>query len=246
MDVMAWSNPPWLVAAFFAGLFSIGHCLPMCGGIAVAVAQSTKQLTGPRRWLMVSSYSIGRVVTYSLLGASLGFFAQWLSGQAGQWFSLIVRCLSGVMLILMGLYVSRWWMGLTRLERVGAGLWRRISPYFSKLMLINQPGQAILAGMLWGFLPCGLIYSALTIAAARDDWAQSAMFMMMFGLGTLVSTIAPALFNIGHRPLPKWLRIFSALLLIAFGVWIFWHNSSGLWRETDPHQHHRAGAHSHH
>lgn len=246
MDVLAWSNSPWLVAAFFAGLFSIGHCLPMCGGIAVALAQSTKHLPSPTRWIMVSSYSLGRVVTYTLLGASLGFFTQWLSGQSGQWFSLIVRTISGVMLILMGLYVSRWWMGLARLERVGAGMWRKISPYFSMLLRVNRPGQALLAGLLWGFLPCGLIYSALTIAAARHDWAQSAMFMMMFGLGTLTSTIMPAIFTANHHVLPKWLRNLSAISLMAFGAWIVLHNSSGLWRENDPHQHHAPGAHTHH
>src|SRR5690554_2196448 len=135
----------------------------------------------------------------------------------------LVMCggIAGVMLILMGFYVARWWMVLTRFERFGQPLWNALKPLTRHFMGSVKPHHQFGLGMLWGFLPCGLIYSALAWVAASGNPVMGAATMFAFGLGTLPALTAGTL--LGNIITP-WLnkpmvRKFAALLLITFGLW---------------------------
>lgn len=233
----------WLVAALLSGLFSVGHCLPMCGGLVTLLAQGVASKPFGQRLMLVLALSIGRVATYTALGLGLGAVVQAaVMGSGWQTLAELLRLLSGVLLILMGLYVGRFWFGLSKLERIGARLWPRLQPAMQQLRALRHPGQALAAGALWGLLPCGLVYSALATAAARADANEAAMFMLMFGLGTLpVLTMTGLMASPRTRPLPAALRLAAGLALIALGIWVSLMSLDSMQAVADPHQ-----DHSHH
>ena len=233
----------WLLAALLSGFFSVGHCLPMCGGLVAVLAQGISTQPLWQRLLLLISLSIGRIAVYTLLGLGLGAMLQAaVVGTGWQLAANLLRLLSGLLLIAMGLYVGRFWFGLTRLERLGARLWPNLQPALQRLRSIRHPGQAMAAGAIWGLLPCGLVYSALVIAASRADAYESGLFMMAFGLGTLpVLTAAGLMASPGQRPLPAPLRLAAAVLLMALGLWVAALSLQSL-VGTDPHQ----GHHGHH
>lgn len=209
-----------LAAALLLGFLGSSHCLVMCGGISVALGMGSAP---ERRFLTVSLFQLGRVFTYTLLGAGLGaLIAGAVTLQAGLLPAL--RIISGLLLIAMGLYVARWWTGLTQLERVGQLLWRRVQPVAQRHLPVRRPLDALLVGTLWGFLPCGLIYTALAWTATAADWRESAGLMAAFGLGT-----APAMLTTGlaAERLSRLLKrrgfqTTAAVLLIGAGVWTTW------------------------
>jgi sulfite exporter TauE/SafE len=147
----------------------------------------------------------------------LGGWLQQRGGAAGP----ALRIAAGLMLIAMGLYLAGWWRGLTYLEKLGGYLWKYLQPIGKRLMPVTNSFNATFLGMLWGWLPCGLVYSTLTWSATAADWQTSALIMFCFGLGTL-----PAMLLVGafaHR-LKLWVqktavRNVAALMVIGFGVW---------------------------
>ncbi len=211
---------PELFAAFIAGLLGGLHCLGMCGGIAGALGALPHTRLSPTRVQL--SYSLGRLLSYSLAGALFGALGL-VSAQTGAAFDLRLglRVAANLMLIAMGLYISGWWLGLTRVEQLGQHLWRRLQPLAQGLLPIRSYGTALLVGMLWGWLPCGLVYSVLVWSAASLDPLHGALLMLMFGLGTLPLMLAAGL--MGQR-LQGWLRLpalrwGAGSLLILLGLW---------------------------
>lgn len=231
----------WLLAAFLTGLFSVGHCLPMCGGLVTLLAQGVAGKSFAARLLLVLSFSIGRVAMYTLLGLGLGAMVQTIVvGSGWQLLAAALRLLSGLLLILMGLYVARFWFGLTKLERLGAKLWPRLQPTLQKLRAIHHPGQALFAGAIWGLLPCGLVYSALATAATRADANEAALFMTAFGLGTLPAlTMAGLAATPRSKPLPAAFRLSAGLLMMGLGVWVSIMSLQMLQGDGQHHHHHQ-------
>lgn len=119
----------------------------------------------------------------------------------------------------MGFYLADWWKALTLLERVGQVLWKKLQPLGKGLFQVSSVGRGFLYGMLWGWLPCGLVYSALAFAGASASPVLGAWSMMAFGLGTLPAMLAGGLFSAQLKNLlqGKWLRVTMALVLIVFG-----------------------------
>jgi sulfite exporter TauE/SafE len=133
-----------------------------------------------------------------------------------------LNIISASFLILLALYISDWWKGLSALERMGGYLWRRIQPYSKKLIPFKHPGYAIGYGAIWGWLPCGLVYSALTWSLASTSATSGALFMLMFGLGTFPALIATSLgasflVPIFQHPM---LRTLIALILFTFAIFL--------------------------
>lgn len=205
-----------LLAAVVVGLMGSSHCLGMCGGIS-AVVVSDQQ--GADRYLRLLLYNSGRLLTYASLGAAMGLLGQQVVEwqQAGLW---ALRLLAAFMLIAMGLYISQLWQGLTVLERWGGVLWRRLQPLSRLLLPARAYWQLLALGMLWGLLPCGLVYSTLAWALALADGRHAALLMFCFGLGTL-----PAMLATGATAQYLWrfrqhllVRRLSGALLIVMGV----------------------------
>lgn len=205
-------------AAFFLGLFSSAHCLGMCGGIMGALTMAIPAQAQNKRWLILVAYNLARILSYGLIGLLLGRFAQELSVWGGQVF---LRWLAGLLLIAMGLYLANWWRGLIYLETAGRYFWVYLQPLSKKLMPVNTLPKAIALGFLWGWLPCGLVYSALIFAMAQGAAISAALAMLAFGLGTLPAVLLSGVFaqalNSGLQV--KQLRWLFAVIIIVFGVW---------------------------
>ena len=211
---------PGIVAAFMLGLLGSSHCLVMCGGIGAALGMGVDPA---RRYLMLVLFQLGRIATYTALGAGLGA----LAGEIAALNSGILpalRILSGLLLIAMGLYVANWWAGLTWLERAGGLLWRGVEPLARRRLPISRTGDALAVGLLWGFLPCGLIYTALAWSATAAQWGESALLMAVFGVGTLPAMLATGMAaqRLGGLLRQRGLRALAGLLLVIAGAWTTW------------------------
>ena len=181
-----------LYAAFLAGLLGGGHCAGMCGGIVTALSLQTD--AGPRRragWSMLLTYNLSRVASYALLGVVAGAL-----GNALLLFDVIapigkaLYAFASLMLIALGLYLAGWWFGLRHVEQLGGRFWASMQPRLARLLPIRSTRQAVAAGLLWGLLPCGLVYSALTLALASADPLLGGALMLAFGAGTLPNLLA--------------------------------------------------------
>ena len=172
-------------------------------------------------------YNIGRVMTYTLIGFLMGWLG-WFIGGFSRETSIALRVFAGIMLIAMGLYLAGWWQGLTVLERAGHKLWRKIQPTASSMLPITSPFKAVAAGAVWGWLPCGLVYSTLIWAAASNNAVQSASLMLAFGLGTL-----PVLMMTGVLAQQMKNLLQSRLFRSAAGIMVM---LFGLWTIPGPHQ----------
>lgn len=212
---------PALGAAFSLGLLSSAHCIGMCGGIMGALSMAVPERARGRRWLLLLGYNLGRVASYTMMGVLFGALAGTLAHLGGgHW----LRALAGALLIAMGLYLADWWRGLTWLERGGRHLWRRIEPLGRRLMPVTSLPKALMLGALWGWLPCGLVYTALAYATTQGHALASGMVMLAFGLGTLPAVLAAgvAASQLTRLLRRRGLRLGFAVLIMAFGVWTLW------------------------
>jgi sulfite exporter TauE/SafE len=209
-----------IAAAFTLGFLGSSHCLVMCGGIGAALGMGAAP---ERRFTNVLLFQVGRVATYTLLGAGLGALIASVAGLQAQVLPAL-RIVSGLLLVAMGCYVARWWVGLTLLERAGTRLWRVVEPAAQRRLPIGSRRDALIVGMFWGFLPCGLIYTALAWTATAADWRQSALLMAVFGLGTVPAMLATGLAaeRIARLLGAREFRTGAALMLIAAGLWTAW------------------------
>jgi uncharacterized protein len=211
--------PAQLAAVFMVGLLGGAHCAGMCGGIVAAL---TVRMPGerPRRSLTLA-YNAGRIATYAAAGAlagGAGSLALLADGVLPVQVALYV--LAQLMLLALGLYllgVPRW---IAVFERAGARLWRRVHPYARALFPVRTPARALAVGALWGFVPCGLVYSVLATAMLLGSAANGALVMAAFGLGTLPALLAagevlPALERWRRSP---WARRAAGGAVIAFGL----------------------------
>lgn len=208
-----------LTAAFLVGLLGGGHCVGMCGGIVGAV---TMTLPGSKpKWPFLLSYNLGRIGSYTLagvvaggVGASSFFLEQVLPIEK------MLYALASLMLVLLGLYLAGIWRVLTRLEAVGGKLWQHIQPYSRRLLPARTIAQSLLLGTLWGWLPCGLVYSVLVAAIATANPLQGGLLMLAFGLGTLPTLLAMGMAAVRLKSLLQspWFRRLSGLAIAGFGL----------------------------
>lgn len=208
-----------LISAFLVGLLGGSHCAGMCGGIVGAVSMT---MPGQRPQLGLHlGYNAGRIASYTLVGV--------LAGLAGASSLLLDRLLpvekalyllASLMLIVLGLYLGGWWRGVLVLERGGQAIWRHVQPLSKKLLPVGSVPQAFALGLVWGWLPCGLVYSVLVAALATGSAAQGGLLMLAFGLGTLPTLLAMGMAAIRIRGWLQqvWLRRMSGALVLAFGV----------------------------
>lgn len=202
------------------GLLGGGHCVGMCGGIMGALTFAIPESAHTRRFNLLFHYNIGRIGSYTFMGLLLGL----LGGFTGTAGNTALRLLAGVLLIAMGLYLAGWWRGLTYVERLGGGLWRYLQPLGKRLMPVKSAPQALLLGTIWGWLPCGLVYSALAYAASQANGPAAAGVMLAFGLGTLPVVMASGLFAERLKALiqKQQIRSVFAILIMVFGGWTLW------------------------
>jgi uncharacterized protein len=213
MRELAW------VTALLAGLLGSGHCLAMCGGIAAALGSAGRQ----RPWHLLL-YQLGRLTSYAIAGSIAGALgaAAGFAFAVSRW-SELLRLATAVVVIAIGLDIALGANALTHAlrapERWGARLWRRMAPLAAAHQPAPAPMRALVLGVLWGWLPCGLVYSVLLAAAVSGGAARGGATMIVFGLGTL-----PAMSGLTYlgRRLPQRGGTLARLLgasLVACGLW---------------------------
>ena len=139
-------------------------------------------------------------------------------------------------MILMGLYLARWWLILSKLEQAGGILWHRIEPYARRLIPIRNSQQALLVGVIWGWLPCGLVYSMLTMSLTSSSALQGGLIMLSFGLGTLPNLMLMGMFAASLQKLMRHrlVRIIAGILVMGMGSYLIYQ----AWLPLDIHAHH--------
>jgi sulfite exporter TauE/SafE len=213
-----------LFAAFLIGLLGGVHCAGMCGGIVGALTLGLPEpiRSAHRRMFPYHvAYNVGRIFSYTLAGALMGGLGQVISLSGVHSAQLGLRLLAGLFLIALGLYLGGWWRGLVQVERTGALLWRHIEPLGRRFIPVRTPVQALVLGMVWGWLPCGLVYSVLVWALATGSIQGGASIMLAFGLGTLPNLLAMGVFaaHLSRLVRSAWTHRVAGALVIAFGVY---------------------------
>lgn len=216
-------------AALVAGFAGSGHCLAMCGGIAGALAMRRASDTGATadwttRLGTALAYNVARVTSYAVAGALAGLLGQALLRTVDVApVSLALRVLAGGVMIAAAGRLLFGWRLLDPLEAAGARLWRKALPWAAPRGSQREGvGGAIALGLAWGWLPCGLTYSMLLLAATTASAGAGALVMAAFGLGTLPAMVAATVaFQRAARLLASraTLRVVAGSLLLTFGVW---------------------------
>jgi uncharacterized protein len=224
-------------AGLFAGAMGGAHCAAMCGGIAGAIPigpalrplgsaaqQGSAPIASP--FTRNLAFNAGRIASYAVAGALAGSIS---SAAFVMHDTMVLRQLlfavANLMLIALGLYLAGLWHGITALERGGAVLWRRIQPLAAGLLRTPSTRHTLALGALWGWIPCGLVYSMLVSALASGSAASGALIMLAFGLGTLPNLLALgwAAGQTGKYLRDPAIRIAAGLVVASFGA-------VGLWR----------------
>lgn len=215
-------------SAFLVGLLGGVHCFSMCGGIVSALSLGVSKDLQDQQFKLLKlqlGYNLGRMSSYVVAGViagTLGLLALDLAGM------LLVRIalqlLAALMMFSLGLYLGGWWYGITRVERMGSHIWRRIEPLSRKLIPVQSVGGAIVLGMVWGWLPCGLIYSVLIWALSTGSPLQGGFLMLSFAVGTLPNLLLMGVFaaRMGLYLKRKGVRQMAGALVALLGVWQFW------------------------
>lgn len=223
----------WL-AALMSGVLGSGHCVGMCGGIAVGLggAAATSAARPAPAVVAAIEFNLGRLISYAVLGAVVG----GLMGQGGEWLA-VPRWGQWLRMIAAGLIVAiglQWLTGLAALaplERAGARAWKVVTGPLSRAA--GRPGHSArwLSGLCWGLLPCGLVYTALALAATTGSATGGAGLMLVFGLGTLPSMLGMTVAGPGLSGLlsDRLLRRVMGAMMVLLGAWVlvsvFWVNS---------------------
>lgn len=214
--------------AFLVGLLSALHCIGMCGGIAGAISYSLPRSVRDRSSSYVGYqllFNLGRISSYALAGALFG----WVGGSlmhvaALGWLEHGMRLAAAVVLIGIGLYIGGWLPGLVVIERLGVPIWRRLEPIRQRLLPVATPGGALVIGLVWGWIPCGLVYSMLIGAPAQGGAVSGALYMALFGLGSLpvmltTGLLAGRLNVLGRDPRLQSLAGIALIVLALFTLY---------------------------
>jgi hypothetical protein len=208
------------ISAFLLGLFSAVHCITMCGSIIGALTLSLSKEARENQSKMFSyvlNYNLGRLFSYGTAGAIVGLLSSPLVEFNGH---AVLRYLSSVVMIAMGLYLAGWFPEFARMERMGAPIWRWLQPIGQKLLPVKTRTQALFLGIIWGWLPCGLVYAALAVAATVGDPGKASLVMLAFGAGTLPAVMGAGLFTgmLATMARVRQLRQIAGVLIIAMAM----------------------------
>ena len=236
-----------LISAFLIGLLGSTHCLGMCGGIVSAFTFSVRADLRRSAWTLspyLLAYNTGRIASYVIAG--------FIAGAAGA-FGLIssetslqvARIVTAGFMIALGLYLAGWWPGLQVLEKWGGALWKYIEPLGRRFLPVDHPLKAMAIGLVWGWLPCGMVYAMLTWAFSSGSAGQGGALMLAFGLGTLpmllaIGATAELLKDFVRHP---WVRRGAGVMVVLFGLFTLMtpagHNHSA---ESGQHAEHNQNA----
>lgn len=183
-----------LYTALILGFSSALHCLAMCGGIVGALTMSLREEVRDNKLslaLYVGMYNAGRLTSYVAAGALAGALGQKLFyAISPQYGHTILRVTAAALMIGIGLFLAGWFPRFAQVEKLGEPLWRRLEPLGKRMIPARTPLHAYVLGVVWGWLPCGLVYSTLILSVSSGGAESGAIYMLVFGIGTLPGIMA--------------------------------------------------------
>lgn len=213
-------------AVFLVGLLGGVHCVGMCGGIVstLSLQAGEAHTRGVRvpAWHIHLAYNLGRIASYTLAGAAMGALGSFgLLLEYGLPVQMTLYVIANLLMIALGLYLAGMTQALAFVERGGQRLWRRLQPLTRRFLPVRGVSQAFPLGMLWGWLPCGMVYGVLSLALLSGSAWRGGLTMLAFGLGTLPNLMLAGLLLMRFRRFvqTRALRLASGLLVLGFGVW---------------------------
>lgn len=211
------------IAVFLIGLLGGVHCAGMCGGIVSALSAQTVRMPGAASGFPLHlAYNLGRISSYVIAGALVGAIGSFgLLFQDMLPVQMVLYVAANLMMIALGLYLTGFTRSLAFTERVGQSLWKRIQPHTRRFLPVRSVAQAYPLGLLWGWLPCGMVYGVLTAALLSGSAGRGAATMLAFGLGTLPNLLLAGMLlqRLRHVVQARYVRLGSGLLVMAFGIW---------------------------
>ncbi len=215
-----------LFTAFLLGIAGSTHCLGMCGGIASSLLFSAKPDVG--KWMLIAGYNFGRIFSYALAGFGVAWFGAHI-GNSGLIPLNFLQILSAILMCLLGLYVAGWWLLIRHIERFFTPIFSLLKPLSKYFLPLDNALKAIPYGIIWGWLPCGLVYTTLTWTLTVSEPWHGALFMMFFGLGTVPAIVAVALSSdrlqqiLSHptsRKIMGGVIIIYSISLLYLSIWV--------------------------
>jgi membrane protein len=209
-----------LLTLFLLGFFGGGHCVGMCGGLSSAFALQLPP--GLNRAGLIVLLNLGRISSYAFIGLLVGAIGQiGISLDQTRWLQNGLYLSANLLLLFLGLYLAGISSLATRIESIGRPVWKRLNPLLNRLLPIQSVPACFGVGMLWGWLPCGLVYSASLYALGSGNALEGGLYMLAFALGTLPNLLAMGLFaaqlkNFLQR---KTVRLAAGLLVAAWALW---------------------------
>ena len=215
-----------LISAFSIGLLGSPHCAGMCGGIVGVLHNGVSDVANNKvqQFWYSLAFNSGRLLSYAIAGMIAAMLGSSLIGIVGMERShAVMQMIAGVFMLALGLSIAGWWTGLSRIEAFGYHFWQRLQPLTRRFIPVRNKFQALLLGTLWGWLPCGLVYTALLLVLASGDVLMGGLTMIAFGLGTLPMLV---LLGLSAARINQWrtnVRIRSVMgtVIILFGIITF-------------------------
>ena len=208
-----------LLTLFLLGFLGGTHCIAMCGGLSTAFALQLPPNI-KRIWLILLM-NIGRIASYTAIGALMGALS-----QAGSFLNhsltiqlILFLCANGL-LLLMGLYLAGVCAAASKIEQLGKPIWQRLQPFLNRLLPIRSVSACFGVGLLWGWLPCGLVYNASLYALGSGSATQGALYLLAFGLGTLPNLLVTGMFAVQLRDFVqrRTIRLAAGLIISAWAI----------------------------
>ena len=205
-----------VLTLFLLGFFGGGHCVGMCGGLSSAFALQLPPHI--HRFWLILLLNIGRITSYVIIGVLMGAIGQiGISLDETRWLQNGLYVAANLLLLFLGLYLAGLSTTVAKIENLGRPIWRRLNPLLNRLLPIKSVPACFGVGVLWGWLPCGLVYSASLYSLGSGSAAQGGLYMLAFALGTLPNLLAMGLFA---TQLKGWLqnrnvRLVAGLLVCA-------------------------------
>lgn len=213
------------IAAFLVALLGGVHCFGMCGGVVGALTLGLPNAARERSSVAlpyILAYNSGRIFSYTVAGSLAGGVGAWAANLTSVHHAQqLLQFVAGLFMVSLGLYLANWWRGLARVERAGGVLWRRLEPLGRRLLPVRTPLQALAMGMVWGWLPCGLVYSVVIWSISAGGALQGGILMLSFGMGTLPALLAMGFFAAALAGFVRkpGVRSAAGALIITFGVY---------------------------
>lgn len=208
------------LSALVVGLIGSGtHCVGMCSGIMGALSLNIRRESA-RVWPFLVAYNVGRVVSYGAAGVVLGAFGHTLMAAVpGTNVTSVGGRVAALFMVMLGLFLGGWWRALGRLEVWGGRIFAHVRPIGQRFLPVKTLPQALGLGLVWGFLPCGLVYSVLAWALVSGSAVRGGVMMLIFGAATW-----PALLAVGNAARfgaflrqPRVRKVLAALI-VGYGV----------------------------